>query len=189
MLRFFVVSACFSPATPFFPALRSGRRTFQRPSPNRKFVAVKQSIGKRRDPDAIAKATNDLFNAVCWSRCEADLERAIRDGGDVNAKSEVEGGRTPLMCASQKSCSTLAEKMVTMLLEAGAKPNIRDDSPHKWTALFYAACWGHAQVARLLVKAGANPLLQCTEGKTPIQIALQSGYSEVIYAIQQASKS
>ncbi|PWU15651.1 MAG: hypothetical protein C5B50_15085 [Verrucomicrobia bacterium] len=76
------------------------------------------------------------------------LRAAIAAGGDVNRIHPPPGSGTPLTWA----CSASAE-MVSLLLKAGADPNIYD--PHK-TPLIHAAGCGYLDVVKLLLAAGAD---------------------------------
>ncbi|WP_372369366.1 ankyrin repeat domain-containing protein [Candidatus Uabimicrobium sp. HlEnr_7] len=57
-------------------------------------------------------------------------------------------------------------KMMTLLIEKGAKVNLQDDEGQ--TPLFYAA---NVEVAKLLLKAGADTTIKNKKGKTAVDVA------------------
>jgi ankyrin repeat protein len=56
-----------------------------------------------------------------------------------------------------------------LLVHSGADPNIPDE--HGRTPLHLAAAAGSHRLARELLKAGANPLAEDTQGVTPAGVA------------------
>ena len=44
-----------------------------------------------------------------------------------------------------------------------------------WSALSYAACWGHGEIVRILLAAGANPNQRDLRGWTPLQHNVHNG--------------
>ncbi|MFN2375243.1 MAG: ankyrin repeat domain-containing protein [Candidatus Binatia bacterium] len=75
---------------------------------------------------------------------------------------------------------------VTLLLEAGADPNRRFDhltrGAHGQTALLEAVTRDEVEIARLLVKAGADVNVSSAEGRTPIVVATSPEMVEVLLA-------
>lgn len=89
----------------------------------------------------------------------------IMAGADPNLKSGAQSGWTPLIWAAE-----LGEpEMVKALLASGARVDATNDEG--LTALNFAA---NAEVARLLIAAGANPTAQAG-GETPAQSAIRRG--------------
>jgi ankyrin repeat protein len=68
------------------------------------------------------------------------------------------------------------------LLKAGADPNLLAASG--FTPLHIAAARGQAKVARLLIKAGANPMEYSThQGITPLYFAVQRGHADAVQVL------
>jgi ankyrin repeat protein len=78
------------------------------------------------------------------------------------------------------------EEVVRVLIEAGAPPD-HVNTLH-WTALIESVARGHGgkrhqETARYLVKAGANRALADKDGKTPLDLAKERGYEEMVKII------
>ncbi|XP_070301222.1 E3 ubiquitin-protein ligase HECTD1 isoform X7 [Salvelinus sp. IW2-2015] len=69
---------------------------------------------------------------------------------------------------------------VEFLCERGADVNRGQRS----SSLHYAACFGRPQVAKTLLRHGANPDLRDEDGKTPLDKARERGHSEVVAILQ-----
>ena len=91
-------------------------------------------------------------------------------------------GRTMLHeVAAQRSPVTSGEALAfaTLLLDAGARMDIRDDLL-KSTPLGWACRWGHTDVARLLLERGADPVEAEAEAwASPRAWAEKMGYPEI----------
>ena len=82
----------------------------------------------------------------------------------------------------QYGCTVLSglsniEKL-SMLLEAGANPNIQNES--RATPLFTAARDGEKDVVRLLLRHGADPNLTLDSGYSPLMWAAARGYAGMV---------
>ena len=92
-------------------------------------------------------------------------------------------GRTMLHeVAAQRSPMTSGEALAfaTLLLDAGARTDIRDDLL-KSTPLGWACRWGHVEIARLLIERGADPAEpDAAEWATPRAWAAKKGHREVL---------
>jgi hypothetical protein len=83
--------------------------------------------------------------------------------------------------AAQRSPMTSGEALAfaTLLLDAGARMDIRDDLL-KSTPLGWACRWGHTEVARLLIERGADPVEAGAEPwASPRAWAEKMGYPEI----------
>ena len=69
-------------------------------------------------------------------------------------------------------------------MKANANVNAVNNNGH--TPLHYAAFYGHAIVADLLLGAGANPKAVNKLGRTPAQWAEQQGHRELAERLRQA---
>ena len=92
-------------------------------------------------------------------------------------------GRTMLHeVAAQRSPMTGGEALAfaTLLLDAGARMDIRDDLL-KSTPLGWACRWGHVEIARLLLERGADAAeLDADEWATPRAWAAKRGHRDVL---------
>ena len=70
------------------------------------------------------------------------------------------------------------ERIVSVLLEEGADPNLKKLSGV--TALFLASAGGHTPVLSLLLAAGAQPDPLSQEGGTPLMAAAQAGHLQAV---------
>lgn len=93
----------------------------------------------------------------------------LRHGAQVNQRNLV--GETALMAAAYGGYA----QIVAQLIEAGA---IFDHDG--WNPLIYAAMQGHAPIADLLLKAGANPNRASENGMTPLMWAARNGHAAVV---------
>ncbi|KAG8126249.1 hypothetical protein E2320_021608 [Naja naja] len=96
------------------------------------------------------------------------------DTFEVNFMDDV--GQTLLNWASAFG----TQEMVEFLCERGADVNRGQRS----SSLHYAACFGRPQVAKTLLRHGANPDLRDEDGKTPLDKARERGHSEVVAILQ-----
>jgi ankyrin repeat protein len=79
--------------------------------------------------------------------------------------SRDKDGSTPLHCAVWKG----HPQVVTLLLEAGADVNARNENDHWGTTPLHAAAHANqASIAQLLIDRGANVNATDREGRTPL---------------------
>lgn len=83
---------------------------------------------------------------------------------DVGAET---GGRTALFC----SCwgGTAKHEVFGCLLEKGADPNAQ--TSYDGTPLHSAVLWGHVDLAKSLISAGADPQRTDAKGRTALEVA------------------
>ncbi|EGB02046.1 hypothetical protein AURANDRAFT_9877, partial [Aureococcus anophagefferens] len=65
--------------------------------------------------------------------------------------------------------------LVEALIAAGEPVNQPDPRVSGWTALSYAANWGHGEIVRILLAAGANPNQRDVYGRTPLLHNMHNG--------------
>jgi ankyrin repeat protein len=102
------------------------------------------------------------------------LQAMIDVGADVN--KPFDHGVTLLMeaCRIQPS----SDAVVAALLAAGAAVDALDDDG--MTALFYAVEGGNVTAVRLLLEAGADAMVQDSEGRTVLMLSCDVGVGEEI---------
>ena len=81
----------------------------------------------------------------------------LPDGPLALLERRAANGATPLIIASQEGNA----EIVTMLLEAGAKPDVRAHAAGGATALFAAVFSGKPRCVAALLGGGADPKLEC----------------------------
>lgn len=117
---------------------------------------------------------------IAAGKCEDDprVVRVLLDNGaDVHARDS--GGDTPLLVAAKKG----NEKMVEMLLEAGAKV----DEPNRgYTALMIAARRGYGGIVNLLIGKKADVNFQNEFGKTALSLARDYGQPQIVERLKKA---
>lgn len=123
------------------------------------------------------RAHRQLIDLIRSKDTEALIEAIESAGIDVNCMDDV--GQTLLNWAS--AFGTL--EMVEYLCEKGADVNRGQRS----SSLHYAACFGRPDIAKVLLKNGANPDLRDEDGKTPLDKArerVDEGHREVTSILQ-----
>ncbi len=99
------------------------------------------------------------------------LQMLLSAGADPNIREKAQYGNTPLLWAAMLGESN----MVRVLLASGAKANDTNDGGQ--SALHLAK---NAEVAKLLLSAGANRDLQTKMGRTPVDTALDDRRFDVL---------
>lgn len=116
-----------------------------------------------------------LHHAVSGTDSEerAHIVELLHLAGADLEKKDTEKGLTPL------HYTALRNKPLCMkaLLKCGANVNAMEGNDA--TALHGAAFWGHLEVAKILLDAGANPDQPDCHGKTPIMLALAEGHNRL----------
>jgi hypothetical protein len=130
------------------------------------------------------------------------VQAALAAGARVDVAAR--GGWEALMYAVNRGDPAI----VRLLIERGADPNRREDmlgsrcldpcntddcygwaSTEGLTPLMLAAVWGNAEVVRILLEAGADPLLRDAGGKTARDAAESKGKSEVVSLLRAAEQA
>lgn len=110
-----------------------------------------------------------LLAAIARDRF-AIMKQLIKAGADVNHRSVLYKGLTPLMHASRLG----RERMCNLLLDSGANIDAVDNNGK--SALMYAAKNGRKNIIKLLLSRGASPLLLDKRGRDASYYAKKSGY-------------
>ncbi|CAM9466088.1 unnamed protein product, partial [Ectocarpus fasciculatus] len=122
--------------------------------------------------------TNQLHKAAYQG--SADRVDALLSTGSVDINQGNPKGWTPLMLATEKGHSRVAQN----LLEKGANVSVVGDGG--FTALLASAQSGQQAIAKMLVKACANLESADIDGSTPLHVAAQGGHSGVMRVLLEA---
>lgn len=179
-------------------------------SPEHQLAIIDQLLAARAPLEAIDKKGLTpllaLFECESCTQSEPLRERLIAAGASVNVK-DPSSGVTPLHLAVRRDDEQLVVRLLdrkadpeaassygTPLMEArskavaerllarGAKINARDDSGR---AALLAAGRISAELMLLMLDRGADPGATTTEGFTPLMVAAQQGYLEVVKRLLQ----
>lgn len=122
---------------------------------------LKEGIRERKRQENANPLVKELSHAVFHGSVD-EVKEIIERGVDVNSFNEY--GSTPLLVAVFGSLNNIYK--VSLLLEAGANPNLGDDEGDE-TPLMRA----NPEICSLLIKAGANVNAQRRGGETALMIA------------------
>ena len=143
---------------------------------------------------ALAKAGADL-NALESDRYDAVTMAAVADD-EATLRLLLELGATAKQTTSRYDGTALIaaahlghDGVVRQLIAAGAPPD-HVNNLH-WTALIESIVLGnggprHQATLQALLQAGASHALTDRQGNTPLQLARQRGYTEMVQALQAA---
>ncbi|MHC9540151.1 MAG: ankyrin repeat domain-containing protein [Vulcanimicrobiota bacterium] len=132
---------------------------------NRVFYRSKNPKSGKESYQVIPLETNTGENHIKVAKL------LIAAGAVVNLKSYY----TPLHAAVIKSWKEMAE----LLISAGADVNSRDDEMQS-TPLHIAAEYGDNNIAELLIAKGADVNVMDKDGKTPLKLASENGWSVIV---------
>ena len=128
-----------------------------------------------RNPELVNAYTGDGFQPLglaCFFGQSDCSEYLVKAGASVNARSRNGLQAAPIQSAAAGGHS----RIVKMLLEHGADPNIREQGGY--TPLHAAAQNGNEEMIRLLLYNGADLTLQGDDGKTPLDLAMEAGHEK-----------
>ncbi len=115
------------------------------------------------------------------------LEFLISRGGNVNAVSQHAMNVTPLHAALFGRQIDAAKVLVAAGADATPKRGGSGWPRAGWTALHYAAGFGFVELAQAFIDHGADLDARDDEGRTPLQVALEAGHSELAELLQKSS--
>ena len=126
-----------------------------------------------RDPDKVNTYAEDGFQPLglaCFFGHFDVAEYLVKAGAVVNAKS-----RNGLQAAPIQSAAAGGHrKIVKLLLDHGADPNIREQGGY--TPLHAAAQNGDEEMIRTLLFGGADLTIKSNDGKTALDLAMEAGH-------------
>jgi serine/threonine-protein phosphatase 6 regulatory ankyrin repeat subunit B len=97
----------------------------------------------------------------------------LNAGAERTLNARNQDGETALTLSAE----TGNLRVVVLLAESGADPNVTSDS--NLTALMYAAHNGHLGVVKYLIDRGADRSVRDVQGRTAFDLALEEGCREV----------
>ena len=128
-----------------------------------------------RDPQLVNTYTEDGFHALglaCFFGHLDSAEYLVKAGAPINAQSHNGLKAAPIQSAAAGG----NHKIVKMLLELGADPNIREQGGY--TPLHAAAQNGDEEMIRILLYGGADLTIKSGNGKTPLDLAMEAGHEK-----------
>jgi ankyrin repeat protein len=128
-----------------------------------------------RDPELVNAYAPDGFQPLglaCFFGHGVTAEYLVKAGAAINSRS-----RNPLNAAPIQSAAAASHtKIMTLLLENGADPNVREQGGY--TPLHTAAQNGDLEMIRTLLYHGADMKIPSQDAKLPIDLAHQAGHTE-----------
>jgi ankyrin repeat protein len=128
-----------------------------------------------RDPQLVNAYTEGGFQALglaCFFGHLDSAEYLVKAGAAVNAQSRNGLKAAPIQSAAAGG----HRKIVKMLLEHNADPNIREQGGY--TPLHAAAQNGDEEMIRILLYGGADLTIKSNDGKTPLDLAMEAGHEK-----------
>ena len=125
-------------------------------------------IHNKENVTALLKAANSKFDGVAGVLLDTSKDQLAKDGELDKA-----------LCVA----ALLDDgKLLTMLLDKGAKPNAKIENGQ--TALMFAATFGKQDIVETLLNRGADPRLVDKSGANASLLALQKGHPELAKLIE-----
>jgi uncharacterized protein len=113
----------------------------------------------------------------------AVIDLLLARGADVNAVSRNGDANAPLHAAAAGGADVA---LMRRLVKAGARVNHRQSGGY--TALHEGAAVGNIDVVRMLLDAGAQPDARNGEGRTPAELARESGHVALADELEGAAR-
>lgn len=127
---------------------------------------LRELLAGGADPDA----KNGNGESALRLAIVAESQELVRPLLEAGATASGGPGRIPALCEAAKRG---LEDVAAALLEFGADP-WEKEGLRGWTALHFAAWEGNAEVAELLMRAGADPNATNAAGATPLHFAAKA---------------
>ena len=128
-----------------------------------------------RDPNLVNAYSEDGFHPLglaCFFGHVDVAEYLVKAGAGINSRSNNRLKAAPIQSAASRG----HRKIVRMLLEHGADPNIREQGGY--TPLHAAAQNGDDEMIRLLLYGGADLTIASNNGRTALDLALEAGHEK-----------
>jgi len=128
-----------------------------------------------RDPNLVNAYSEDGFGPLglaCFFGHFDVAEYLVRAGASINSRSHNRLKAAPIQSAAAGGY----RKVVKMLLDHGADPNIREQGGY--TPLHAAAQNGDEEMIRVLLYGGADLTIASNNGKTALDLAIEAGHEK-----------
>jgi ankyrin repeat protein len=128
-----------------------------------------------RDPNLVNAYSEDGFQPLglaCFFGHYDVAEYLVKAGAGINSRSVNRLKAAPIQSATSRG----HRKIVKMLLDHGADPNIREQGG--FTPLHAAAQNGDDEMLRVLLYGGADLTIAGNNGKTALDLALEAGHEK-----------
>ena len=102
------------------------------------------------------------------------VQLLLKNGAEIDMRAKPYFGMTPLLLAIKNNSNDVA----TYLIEMGADLNDKDTSG--WSSLHWALHRECLKLARIIISKGVNIHLTDSDGKTPIRMAVEYGYEDIV---------
>jgi len=135
-----------------------------------------------RDPQLVNAYAKDGFQPLglaCYFGHPETAEYLVKAGAPINSPSRNALKAAPI----QSAVAAGHEKVVQVLLQLGADPNVREQGGY--TPLHAAAQNKDVEMIRTLLYGGADLTLQGNDGKTALDLAMDSGDDKVIILLRE----
>ena len=124
------------------------------------------------DPNAMTITSETPLHLAATLDQSEVIESLLRAGGDVNRATKLTQER-PVHFAAKLNCKQALQR----LLESA---DVMAQSSEGWTALHYAAAYGHQQIVEILISRGAEIDAETySSGTTPLVLASKYGHESV----------
>lgn len=117
------------------------------------------------------------FSGLFWTKKLASF--LLESGADIHIRAKNENENTPL----QAAIANKQIELVAFLIEKGSDVNVIQSGG--WTGLHEAALLGNEEIIVLLLKNGANKMIEKNDGKTAYDIALEKGHEHLLHYLHQ----
>ena len=133
------------------------------------------------DPNRLENDKYDIITIAAVANDAEMVRTAVKAGGNAKNITSIHDGTALIAAAHLGNWES-----VQVLIEAGAPLDHVNNLG--WTALIEAVVLGdggprHVKTARLLIAAGADRSITDRNGKTPLELAQERGYMEMIGAL------
>lgn len=128
-----------------------------------------------RNPELVNSYTEDGFQPLglaCFFGHIDSAEYLVKAGAPINAQSRNGLKAAPI----QSAAAGRHHKIVKMLLDHGADPNIREQGGY--TPLHAAAQNGDEEMIRILLYGGADLTIKSNDGKTALDLAIEGDHAK-----------
>jgi cytohesin len=152
-------------------------------SRNGQVEAVRFLVTKQPDLSFRAYMGGTPLHWAYFSGSKAVIELLKQAGADENARDDVLKCKPRSFGICVPASWGMADDVRDRLAEDPALVNLMDGST---SPLHEAARNGHGDIVQLLLAAGADPQLRNGEGKTPAELAADSGHAAVAQSLMRA---